>query len=151
MKRSNLVFFTGPLPGIASGSAQTRAIQTPDEMARKPGFDRGEIVRPELREGLDREPAGVEAGSFPRSAGELADRPLTGEFLDLHAPASPFRARSPDASVDEVFSGIVLNVKETDEAKNVSRAPAGKGACDRQAALKGRKFVPEKYCIADCN
>ena len=88
MKRSNLVFFAGPLLRVAPDNAQTRAIRIPEEMAWRPGFDRGEIVRPELQEGSDKELAGAEAGSCPRSAGELADRALPGEFLGPHAPAS---------------------------------------------------------------
>ena len=88
MKRSNLVFFAEPLPRVFIGNAPARAVRMPEEGAWKPGLDRNEILRQEIKEASDCEAAGVEAESFPRSAGEPADRALTGEFLDPHAPAS---------------------------------------------------------------
>ena len=112
---------------------RAQASPTPEEVARKLGFDdseikkirHGEFVRKGLKEGSAEELAGVVAGFFPQPASQLADGALTGQFLDPNDPTSQFHVWNPDASTNDEFSGIALSAKETQELKIFSRAKAG--------------------------
>jgi hypothetical protein len=132
-KRLALIFPALLCLSVAQLGAQTAEAPSATEVARKLGFDdgeiakiqNGEIVRKDLKEGADSELAGVVAAFFKQPVGTLAEGALMGKFLDPSDPASQFHTWNPETPADEAFSGIALSDKEAGEVKNYSRAKAG--------------------------
>jgi len=114
-------------------SAQTPAAQTPAELAKALGFtaaeitqiEAGEIVTKDLKEGSDKELAGVVAVFFKKPVSELAEIALQGKMLETDKDIRAFRVWKPDASSDEAFAGVGLDATESDEVEIFSRASAG--------------------------
>jgi len=114
-------------------SAQTLAVPTPAELAKALGFtaaeiaqiEAGEIVSKDLKEGSEKELAGVVAVFFKKPVGELVESALQGKTLESDKRIQAFHGWAPDASADEVFAGLGLEASESDEAKAFRGASAG--------------------------
>ena len=114
-------------------SAQTPVVPTPDEVGKALGFTEaeigrikgGEIITKDLKEGSDKELAGVLAVFLDRPVKELVDLILLGRELETDKSMLAFRVWTPDASADEVFADAGLAATETAEAKKFASASPG--------------------------
>ena len=130
MKRM-LFLFAGFAISLTSLRAQTPP--TPDEVAQALGFTAseisqikaGQIIRKDLKEGSDKELAGVVAVFFPNPVSELVNVAMQGKLLETSAGMQAFRGWEPDASADEAFAGAELSASETGEAKIFANAGPG--------------------------
>ncbi len=119
--------------GLARAGAQTPAAPTPDEVAKALGFTDaeigqikgGQIVSKDLKEGSDKELAGVLGALFPQPMAELADLALDGKLMDSDPTILAHQVWKPDASADEAFAGISLAPNETTEAQYFLQASPG--------------------------
>lgn len=117
---------------LTQARAQT---PTPTELGKKLGFTEaeieavkgGEIVTKDLKEGSDKELAGVLLMMFKAPLAELVDIAIQGKKLASDPTVRAYREWKEDASADEVFAEVGLNEKENEEAGIFSRAsPGGK-------------------------
>ena len=124
---TSLVVLTLCLAGVSAQSP------TPAEVARRLGFTDaeierikgGEIVTKNLKEGSDKELAGVLAAFFKKPVAELAGIALEGKMLESDPTIRAFHAWKPDATADEAFADVGLDDKESGEAKLFQQASAG--------------------------
>src|SRR5258705_5175991 len=85
-------------------TAKTPAVPTPAELAKALGFtaaeitqiEAGEIVSKDLKEGSDKELAGVVAVFFKKPVGELVESALQGKTLESDKRIQAFRGWNPD-------------------------------------------------------
>jgi hypothetical protein len=118
------------LPGLAFG--QAASVPTPDELANALGFSDaeiaqikgGEIVSKDLKEGSDKELAGVVAAFFTQPLDGLADKVLNGKFLESD-PTVQVRVWEPDAPAAAQFADVSLGADEADEAGRFLSASKG--------------------------
>ena len=128
------------LPFLALGAlfappslAQAPAVPTPAELAKVLGFTDaeigrikgGEIIQKDLKEGSDKELAGVLAVIFHRPVKELVDIALQGKMLETNKSMQAFRVWKPDASADKAFADVGLSATQTAEAKILANASPG--------------------------
>lgn len=114
-------------------SAPAQTAPTPADVGKALGFTEaeiariknGEIVTRDLKEGSDKELAGVLAALFKKPVAELADIALEGKMLETDPTIRSYRAWAPETSADEAFANLALDAKEADEATLYSRAAAG--------------------------
>src|ERR1051325_5666341 len=106
---------------------------TPAELAKALGFNdaeigrikTGEIVAKDLKEGSEKELAGVLAVLIKRPVAELASVALEGKMLETDPSIRAFRHWKPESSTDEAFAGLGLDEKESGEIELYKRAAAG--------------------------
>ncbi len=111
-------------------SAQT---PTPDEVGKALGFTGeeiaqikgGAIVSKDLKEGSDKELAGVLAVVLNKPVKELVEIALQGKMLETDKDIQTFKVWKPDASTDEAFADVGLSASETSEAKIFANASLG--------------------------
>ena len=123
------VFFLG----LTHANAQTQAAPTPDEIAKALGFTDaeigqikgGQIISKDLKEGSDKELAGVLGALFPQPLTELADLALDGKLMDSDPTILAHQVWKPNAAADEAFAGIALSPTETSEAQFFLQASPG--------------------------
>ena len=104
----------------------------PDEVAKALGFTDaeigqikgGQIVSKDLKEGSDKELAGVIGALFPQPINELVDLALDGKLMDSDPTILAHQVWKPDASADEAFAGIGLAPNEASEAQFFLQASA---------------------------
>lgn len=113
--------------------AQTPSTPTAAEIGKALGFTEadiprikaGEIVTRDLKEGSDKELAGVLVALFKKPVGELAEIALHGKLLGSDPNIRAVHDWPPDASADEAFATVGLDAKESSEATLYTRAAAG--------------------------
>ena len=118
------------LPALAL--AQAASVPAPAEVAKTLGFSDaeieqikgGEIVSKDLKEGSDKELAGVVAAFLRQPLGDLADKAINGRFLEAE-PGAQVRFWQPEASAAEQFAGVALGAEEKEEADYFLRAAKG--------------------------
>ena len=116
------------LPG-----AQTQPAPTPDEVAKALGFtdaeigqiEGGQIITKDLKEGSDKELAGVVGALFTQPIANLTDLALDGKLMDSDPTILAHQVWKADASADEAFAGIALAPNETSEAQYFLQAAPG--------------------------
>jgi hypothetical protein len=112
---------------------QTPSVPTPDQVGNALGFTGdeiarikgGEIIRKDLKEGSDKELAGVVGAFFKQPVSELVNVAMQGKLLETSAGMQAVRGWKPDASADEAFAGVALSPSETSEAKIFANASPG--------------------------
>ena len=95
---------------------------TPAEIAR---IEAGEIVSKDLKEGSDKELAGVVAVLFKKPVAELAEIAVQGKLLETDKKIQAFGAWKPDEAVDKALASLKLDATESDEVEIFSRASTG--------------------------
>src|SRR5258706_10496951 len=113
--------------------AKAQAPPTPDEVAKALGFTASEIaqikggaiVSKDLKEGSDKELAGVVAVLFKRPVSELVDVAMQGKMLETDKTIQAFRVWKADASADEALAELGLSASEAGEAKIFANASPG--------------------------
>ena len=118
---------------LPPATAHTPVVPTPAELAKALGFtaaeitqiEAGEIVSKDLKEGSDKELAGVVAVFFKKPVTELVESVLQGKTLESDKRIQAFRGWNPDGSVEEAFAGLGLDASESDEANVFWRASTG--------------------------
>ena len=118
------------LPGIAA--AQDASIPTQGNVARALGFsdseiqqiEAGKIVSKDLKEGSDKELAGVVAAFFTQPLSELAEKTLDGKFLESD-PNMEVRVWEPDASTGSDFAAFSLGANDGAEIRRFQNASKG--------------------------
>ncbi len=106
---------------------------TPAQVATTLGFNAaeierikgGEIVSKALKEGSDKELAGVLAAFFQKPVAELAGVALEGKMLESDPTIRAYRAWEPEDSADKAFADVGLDEKENGEAQIFLLAAAG--------------------------
>jgi hypothetical protein len=119
------------LPALAR--AQNPPVPTPAEVAGALGFSDseieqikgGEIVSKDLREGSDKELAGVVATFFKRPLAELAEKVRDGKFLETDPAILKLRVWEPEAPAAAQFAEVSLAANEEDETSYFLRASEG--------------------------
>ena len=118
------------LPSVAA--AQDASIPTQGEVARALGFsdseiqqiEAGKIVSKDLKEGSDKELAGVVAAFFTQPLAELAEKTLDGKFLEAD-PQMQVKVWEPDASVESVLAAFSLGASDGAEIRRFQSASKG--------------------------
>ena len=130
MKRITAVILTVLTVCFTRANAQT---PTPDEVGKALGFTDAEIgqikggavVSKDLKEGSDKELAGVVAVMFNKPVSELVEVAMQGKMLETDKNMLAFKVWKPDASADEAFAEVGLSATETGEAKIFANASPG--------------------------
>ena len=112
--------------------AQAASVPAPAEVAKTLGFSDaeieqikgGEIVSKDLKEGSDKELAGVVAAFLRQPLGDLAEKAINGKFLEAD-PATQVRFWQPESPTAEQFAGVALGADEKEEAGYFLRAAKG--------------------------
>jgi hypothetical protein len=133
MKRTAATVFAAITFSLVSVQAQTPPVPTPDEVGRALGFTdpeigqikAGEIIRKDLKEGSDKELAGVVALFVQKPVSELVDVAMQGKLLETSAGMLAFHGWKPDESADQAFAGVSLGASETAEAAYFAKAAPG--------------------------
>jgi len=132
--KSKLSTFSLSLALLASTSfAQAPAPPTPDEVAKALGFTdaevgqikAGQIIRKDLKEGSDKELAGVVGAFFQHPVSELVNVVMQGKLLETSSGMLAFHGWSPDESADKAFADVGLSASEAGEAKIFANASPG--------------------------
>jgi hypothetical protein len=118
---------------LARANAQAPAAPTPDEVANRLGFTdaevaqikAGQIIRKDLKEGSDKELAGVVGAFFKEPVSELVNVAMQGKLLETSKDMLALHGWKPDESADEAFAGVGLSPSETAEAKIFAKAAPG--------------------------
>jgi hypothetical protein len=118
---------------LTCADAQTPSVPTPDELGNALGFTdaevsqikAGQIVQKDLKEGSDKELAGVVGAFFKQPVSEIANVAMQGKLLETSKDMLAFHGWKPDASADEAFAGVGLSPSETGEAKIFANAAPG--------------------------
>jgi hypothetical protein len=118
------------LPTIAV--AQDASIPSRANVAKALGFSDseieqikgGKIVSKDLKEGSDKELAGVVAAFFTRPLADLAEKTLYGKFLESE-PNMQVRVWRPEDSADKQFTDFSLGANEGEEARRFLGASKG--------------------------
>jgi hypothetical protein len=137
---------TSPTPPAATSPAPTMpeliptappsapALPTVEEVAKKLGFNEGEIeqikdgqiINTDLKEGSDKELAGVVAGFFNKPVKDVVVASMLGKMLENDRNIQAFHAWSPDDSADEAFAEFVgMTQTEIAEARIFANASPG--------------------------
>jgi hypothetical protein len=132
MKHITLVVVTALTVALVPVHAQTPT-PTAEEVAKKLGFTdaevgqikAGQIIRKDLKEGSDKELAGVVGAFFKQPASQLVELAMQGKMLETAKDMLAFRGWNPDASADEVFADVGLSASETGEAMIFAKAAPG--------------------------
>jgi hypothetical protein len=119
--------------GLTRADAQTQAVPTPDEVAQALGFTDaeiaqikgGQIITKDLKEGSDKELAGVVGAFFTQPIADLTGLALDGKLMDSDPTILAHQVWKPDASADEAFTGIALVPNESSEAQFFLQSSAG--------------------------
>ncbi len=114
-------------------SAQAPAVMTPAEVAKALGFTDAEIdqikggaiIKKDLKEGSDKELAGVVAVFIKKPVSEIVDIALQAKLLETDKTIQGFRVWKPDASADEAFADVGLSASDTAEAQIFAKASPG--------------------------
>ena len=135
MKHSITLILTVVSLWLTHAEAQTPSVPTPDELAKALGFTdaevaqikAGQIVQKDLKEGSDKELAGVVGVYFKQPVSEIVNVAMQGKLLETSKNMLAFYGWKPDASPDEAFANVGLSASETGEAKIFANAsPGGK-------------------------
>ena len=118
---------------VTCAGAQAPTVATPEEVAKRLGFTdaevaqikAGQIIRKDLKEGSDKELAGVVGAFFSQPASQLVEVAMQGKMLETAKDMLAFRVWKPDASADEAFADVGLSGSETGEAKIFANASPG--------------------------
>ncbi len=118
------------LPGVAA--AQDASIPTQGNVARALGFsdaeiaqiEAGKIVSKDLKEGSDKELAGVVAAFFSQPLSDLAEKTLDGKFLEAD-PKMQVRVWEPGASAESDFAAFSLGSNDGAEIRRFQSASKG--------------------------
>lgn len=116
--------------GLTRANAQTPAVA---DVARALGFTDSEIeqikggavVNKDLKEGSDKELAGVVAVLFKQPVGELVDVAMQGKMMETDPTIQGFRVWKAGESADAAFADLGLSASETSEAQNFANASPG--------------------------
>jgi hypothetical protein len=130
MKHITLIVLAALTIGLAPANAQT---PTPDEVGKALGLTPAEIeqvkggaiISKDLKEGSDKELAGVVVVLLNKPVTELVDLALQAKMLETDKDILGFRGWKPDASADEEFASLGLSASETSEAKIFANASPG--------------------------
>jgi hypothetical protein len=114
-------------------SAQSAAVPTPEGVAKALGLTDaevvrikgGEIIRKDLKEGSDKELAGVVAVLLNKPVSELVEVAMQGKLLEKSSGMLALNGWDPDESADEAFANLGLSPSETGEAKIFAEASPG--------------------------
>jgi len=133
MKHITLVILAALSLSLTRASAQTPAIPTAGEVGKRLGFTDaeiaqnkcGQIIRKDLKEGSDKELAGVVGAFFKQPVSELVNVAMQGKLLETAKSMLAFRVWKPDTSADEAFADVGLGASETGEASIFANASPG--------------------------
>src|SRR5262245_7529666 len=103
--------------------AQADNLPSAAEVAKDLGFSEAEIeqikggtiLRKDLKEGSEKELAGVVAAFFKQPLTDLAEKAINGKFLESD-PTKQVQVWKPEASADEQFAAVALAANDTEEA-----------------------------------
>lgn len=130
MKYITLIILAALTACFTQVNAQT---PTPDEVGKALGLTDAEIgqvkggaiINKDLKEGSDKELAGVVVVLFNKPVSELVDMALQAKMLETDKSIQGFRVWKPDASADEAFAEVGLSASETSEAQLFANASPG--------------------------
>jgi hypothetical protein len=133
MKRTSAAILAAIVFCFTSLRAQTPAVPSPEEVGKALGFTSeeitkikaGEIIRKDLKEGSDKELAGVVGAFFKQPVSELVNVVMQGKLLETSAGMLALHGWSPDEPADQAFAGVALSPSETAEAAIFAKAAPG--------------------------
>jgi hypothetical protein len=133
MKRILLIAVAALSLPVGRACSQTPPAPTPDQVAKALGFTdaevaqikAGQIIKKDLKEGSDKELAGVVAVMFKQPVGELVNVALQGKLLEKSSGMLAVHGWDPETSADEAFAGVGLSPSDTAEAAIFAHASPG--------------------------